>query len=60
MVQPGAVEKRFNIPKDGNRGPRIAMLKLVTASGRPVVVYVDGPAAAGPNLINASAITVSK
>lgn len=56
----GSVEKRFNIPKIGNRGPRIAMLKLVTASGRPVVVYVDGPAAAGPNLINASAITVSK
>lgn len=56
----GSVEKRFNIPKVGNRGPRIAMLKLVTASGRPVVVYVDGPAAAGPNLINASAITVSK
>lgn len=55
----GSVEKRFNIPKDGNRGPRIAMLKLVTVSGRPVVVYVDGPAAAGPNLINASAITVS-
>lgn len=56
----GSVEKRFNIPKNGNRVPRIAMLKLVTASGRPVVVYVDGPAAAGPNLINASAITVSK
>ncbi|MEP6832450.1 MAG: hypothetical protein ABJB74_03610 [Gemmatimonas sp.] len=56
----GSVEKRFNIPKEGNRGPRIAMLKLVTASGRPVVVYVDGPAAAGPTLINASAITVSK
>ena len=56
----GSVEKRFNIPKDGSRGPRIALLKLVTASGRPVVVYVDGPAAAGANLINASAITVSK
>lgn len=56
----GSVEKRFNIPKNGASGPRIAMLKLVTASGRPVVVYVDGPAAAGPNLINASAITVSK
>ena len=56
----GSVEKRFNIPRQGDHGPRIAMLKLVTASGRPVVVYVDGPAAAGPNLINASAITVSK
>jgi hypothetical protein len=58
----GSVEKRFNIPRDTvkNVGPRIALLKLVSASGRPVVVYIDGPAAAGVNLINTSAITVTK
>lgn len=56
----GSTEKRFNIPADGKRGARIALLKLVTASGRPVVVYVDGPAALGVALINSSAITVSK
>jgi hypothetical protein len=55
----GSIEKRFNIPGNDKRKPRIALLKLVTVSGRPVVVYVDGPAAAGASLINASAITVS-
>lgn len=57
----GSTEKRFNIPTANVNGkaPRIALLKLVNVSGRPVVVYVDGPAEAGVNLINATAITVS-
>ena len=55
----GSTEKRFNIPGEGGRAPRIALLKLVNVSGRPVVVYVDGPAAAGAALINTAAITVS-
>lgn len=57
---PGSTEKRFNIPAEGTRAARIALLKLVNVSGRPVVVYVDGPAAAGAALINTAAITVSK
>ncbi|MBC8087709.1 MAG: hypothetical protein H7Z40_10625 [Phycisphaerae bacterium] len=56
---PGSTEKRFNIPGEGGRAARIALLKLVNVSGRPVVVYVDGPAAAGVALINTAAITVS-
>lgn len=57
---PGSVEKRFNIPATGGRAPRIATLQAVTIGGRPVVVYMDGPAAAGAFVMDAKAITVSR
>jgi hypothetical protein len=56
---PGSIEKRFNIPAAGKRGPRIATIQVVTVSGRAVVVYMDGPAAAGPFVMDAKAITIS-
>ena len=56
---PGSVEKRFNIPAAGKRGPRIATLQLVKINSQPVVLLVDVPAATGVGLINASAITIS-
>lgn len=56
----GSVEKRFNIPAVGKQAPRIALLKLLDIDGRPVVVYIDGPAAAGTSVINPAAITISK
>lgn len=56
----GSVEKRFNIPAVGKNAPRIALLKLLDIGGRPVVVYIDGPAAAGTSVINPAAITISK
>ncbi|MEO7997707.1 MAG: hypothetical protein ABI852_09690, partial [Gemmatimonadaceae bacterium] len=34
----GSIEKRFNIPGEGKRIPRIALLKLISVNGRPVVV----------------------
>ncbi|MEP6779994.1 MAG: hypothetical protein ABJC26_08905 [Gemmatimonadaceae bacterium] len=56
---PGSVEKRFNIPAVGKRGPRIATLQLIKINSQPVVLLVDVPAATGVGLINASTITVS-
>ena len=55
----GSIEKRFNIPTAGKRGPRIATLQLVKVAGRPLVLYLDVPASTGIALINASAITIS-
>ena len=55
----GSVEKRFNIPGTDKRPARVATLQVITVSGRPVVVYMDGTAKAGVGIMDVKAIAIS-
>jgi hypothetical protein len=59
-IPPGATSRVLSAPAAGPRGARTVSLRLEQIGGRPVVLFVDAPAAAGAALIDPSRITLSK
>ena len=57
-VPPGATSRRLDVPAAKSHGARTVTLSLEQRDGRPVVVFMDIPAASSLNLIDRARVTL--
>jgi hypothetical protein len=57
-AEPPGTARRYSAPNTLN-GPRALLVRASDVQGRPVVLYVDAPAAAGTDLVDLARVTVT-
>ncbi len=60
QVPDGATSRRLDVPAGKTHGARTVVVSLEQRDGRPVVLFMDTPAAVGPSLIDPARITVGR
>lgn len=59
-VAAGATSRRLDVPAGKTHGARTVVISLEQRDGRPVVLFMDTPAAVGTSLIDPARITVGR
>ena len=57
-VLPGSLVRHYEIAAKGSRGARVITIRLEQVDGRPLVYYIDAPAAVGDAIIDVKRITL--
>jgi hypothetical protein len=57
-VPVGATTRRLDVPAGKTHGARVVTLSVEQRDGRPVVIFMDSPAAIGPSLIDPARVTI--